>query len=83
MTRTLWKGREIEQGIMAGEDRGDEKDPKAESALERQPNEAEIAELLHYFQGVASPNARRQIIAKARAASGADPVPAGHFETDE
>ena len=76
--RTLVKGREIGRGNMVDEDRGEDKEAK--TGAKPSPSEAEIAELLHYFEGVASPNARRQVIAKARAASSSEPVAADHFE---
>ncbi len=43
------------------------------------PNQSEIAELLYYFTGVASPLARRKVIASARSASSATPVPAARM----
>ena len=51
--------------------------------LQKEPTEAEIRELLYYFQGVASRGARRQVIAKARMCSRAPSKAVSYFEQIE
>ena len=51
--------------------------------LQKEPTDAEIRELLYYFQGVASRGARRQVIAKARMCSRAPSKAVSYFEQSE
>lgn len=44
------------------------------------PSDAETRELLHYFDGIASEGARRQVIAKARVMSSSERYSSKHFE---
>ena len=77
--RSLKRGAYIKQVDMA-EERSGVIGQSRDDGSRRRPSEAEIAELLHYFQGVASPNARRQVIAKARMTSNAQRMAVTDFE---